>query len=138
MRRALVAMLAIALLSCAKEETATPDQAWVDAYESRNLEAIVALFTDNAIVQMDNQILSGKGQIAAYWGNQFTSRAIILQLDTPERRYDGDRIVVEGTYSAFRPRPEGIESGTYYQLWVSDGLNWYIQEERWLLLKTLE
>jgi hypothetical protein len=122
------------IAGCVQQEAPTPEQAWIEALEGRNLEQITELYGTNATLQYGDQFFSGKRQIVTFWTEQFSGPASITQLSEITYNYNNDRINVSANYSILNPRPAGVEIGTFAQSWYTDGVDWYIDEEVWTVI----
>lgn len=137
MQKALTGIAVFATLlaaGCAQQEAPTPEEAWIQALESRDLEAMSALYSTNSTLQYGDRYMGDKRQIVEFWTEQFTGPASITQLSEIVYSYDDERINVTGNFSILNPRPAGVQTGTFTQSWFTDGVDWYIDDEAWTIL----
>ncbi len=110
----------------------TPEAKWLEHYAEQDYQNLVALYDPEAIVRIDGRVLIGKGQIEGYWRQQLEADPLILELNDRQYSYIGDLLTVTAEYSFLGPRfAEGMEVGRLTQIWHSNGVDWFIEEEVW-------
>ncbi len=108
------------------------EQRWLTFYQQRDAGSLIRLYTEQALLERGGQVHNGRGAITNYWNTQMAASPVILQLQDVQRVQEERRVVVNASYLLLRAGSLDPEAGRFIQVWVTNGVDWFIQEERWL------
>ncbi len=135
----LIAALLLALVSAALAQA--PDEAslmdivpaWADAYNAGDLDALAALYTDDAVIMPPNgERVQGHDALKALANSYIEAGAVQIELPSPEA-YEvlGETAWIEGTYRFFAPDGSPVDVGKYLDVYRFEDGMWRIQRHMW-------
>lgn len=129
-------LLVVALGACAPASSESPelaalDESWEAALNAGDVDALVALYTDDARLLPPN-VERGQGReaIAAAFG-EMVSAGLTGELETIEARVAGDIGYTVGTYSLKGPDGAEVDRGKYMATWRPVGGEWRMSNDTW-------
>jgi uncharacterized protein (TIGR02246 family) len=132
-----LALLVIALGACAptgsqeSAELAATADAWAEAYNAGDLEAVAALYTEDTRIMPPNGAMSrGREVVRAVFGGM-ADAGIKGDLQTVEAMVAGDMGYRVGTYSLTGPDGSQLDSGKFIETWKRVDGEWLIANDIW-------
>jgi ketosteroid isomerase-like protein len=127
--------------------TAAPNKAaadevtalWTKTFNSGDVKAIAALYTDNArLAPPGSGPVDGRSGIEAYWKNDIGAGGEVTKLTAGGSMAAGDLLHVNGAYEVTSTNGMPLAKGQYEQLWKHDNGQWKVQEEMWRIDPTAQ
>lgn len=132
---ALLLSLAPAVMAQAPNEEALMDivPAWANAYNAGDLDALAALYTEDAVVMPPGgERVQGHDALKALATSYIEAGAVQIELPPPDA-YDvlGETAWIEGTYRFFAPDGSPVDVGKYLDVYRFEDGMWRIQHHMW-------
>lgn len=132
---ALLLALAPTAWAQAPDEAALMDTlpAWADAYNAADLDALAALYTDDAVVMPPNaERVQGHEALKALANSYMEAGAVQIELPPPDA-YGvlGETAWIEGTYRFFAPDGSPVDVGKYLDVYRFEDGMWRLQHHIW-------
>jgi ketosteroid isomerase-like protein len=134
----LIALLVVAsAVACAPQtaqespELAAKAEAWEAALNAGDVEAIVALYTDNArLLPPNKEMMQGAAAVRAEFGEMIAA-GLTGELETTEAMAAGDMGYRVGTYKLMAPDGSVVDRGKYIETWTMAGGEWRLSNDIW-------
>ncbi len=129
-------LLVVAVGACAPTSSESPelaalDESWEAALNAGDVDALVALYTDDARLMPPNaERGQGREAIAAVFG-EMVSAGLTGELETIEAMVAGDIGYTVGTYSLKGPDGAAVDRGKYMATWRQVGGEWRMSNDTW-------
>ncbi len=113
-----------------RERLLAISEEWVTAYTHGDLDALMALMHEDAIVMPHNQVTSrGLDEVRAYFASRIGRRGVTFRDDLQEIRISGDWAYVLGAFelevpSSNKNQPPYVHRGRYFVLYEKVGDDW--------------
>ena len=104
---------------------------WTDAYNQGNAKALVALYSENAVLStVQEGSFEGTMAIESFWMRDFGDGKPSSTLNLTDAYLSGELAHLEGEY-AVADMGTSTE-GRFVQLWMREGNAWRVHREMWL------
>ncbi len=130
-------LLAVGLGACAGStarddaELARMDGRWAEAFNARDLDAVAALYAEDARLLPPNaEPMQGREAARAAFG-EMVAAGLKGELEAIEAVSAGDVGYVVGTYSLRGPDGAAVDRGKYVEIWRRADGAWRIQNDIW-------
>jgi len=130
-------LLIVVTLACAptgsqpSSELAGMDQQWEAALNSGDMDALVAMYTEDARLLPPNAPLAqGRAAVQASFQGMMDD-GLKGELETVEARVAGDMGYRLGTYVIIAPDGSAVDRGKYIETWRNEGGTWRISNDIW-------
>jgi len=135
----LIVVLLLTLLPAGLAQT--PDEAslldlvpaWATAYNAGDLDALAALYTEDAVIMPPNgERVNGHEAMKALARSYIEAGAVEIELPPPDA-YDvsGETAWIEGTYRFTAPDGSPLDVGKYLDIYRFEDGVWRIQHHMW-------
>ena len=105
--------------------------AWTDAYNTRNVKALVALYADEAVLStVQEGSFEGRTAIEPFWTRDLGGGSPFSTLTLTDVYLSGELAHLEGEYKVSDNQTN--TDGRFVQLWMRNGDGWRIHREMWL------
>lgn len=137
MQKIAALLMMVSVVACAPSgskqspELAAMDEAWENALNSGDMDALKAMYTTDARIMPPNAPL-GQGQDAVSASFQgMVDAGLQGDLETVEAIAAADMGYRLGTYTIFAPDGSAIDRGKYIETWRNEGGTWKISSDIW-------
>lgn len=128
--------VAIALPGCARREqarifAAEAPQEWETALANGDVEALAALYTEDAQLMPPNApIVDGRSAIKSFYRNLLEAGPVQLKVDERETIVFGNLTYRSGVYEA-KQKDGSVEYGKVMEMWKNEHGNWKLHRAMW-------
>jgi uncharacterized protein (TIGR02246 family) len=136
-RNAAALFMMVTVVACApmgsqpSPQLAAMDEQWEAALNSGDMDALVAMYTEDARVLPPNAPLAqGRAAVKASFQGMMDD-GLKGELETVEARVAGDMGYRLGTYVIRAPDGSAIDRGKYIETWRNEGGTWRISNDIW-------
>ena len=106
---------------------------WQDTYNAHDLDALAALYTEDAVLMPPNgERVRGRGAAVALASSYIEAGAVRIASPPPDAYgIHGDTAWIEGTYRFFAEDGSPVDVGKYLGLYRHEGGTWRLQHHMW-------